>query len=120
LYEAFNAAAGSVQAWYGNLFQARQSFTWIRGKHTLKAGGEVRLNRDTSLFGISPNGLYQFGGGTAYSPVEIRSLSGTHDIHSGDPLPDALTGLLTASAFTYTIAVAPPLFPQGDRIGDAG
>jgi Carboxypeptidase regulatory-like domain/TonB dependent receptor len=119
LYEAFNAAGGSVQAWYGNLFQIRQSFTWIRGKHTFKAGAEVRSNRDTSLFGIDPNGLYQFGGGTAYSPVAIRSLSGTHNIQPGDPLPDALTGLLTASAFTYTTAVAPVLFAQCDRIGDA-
>src|ERR1039458_7192522 len=40
-------------------------------------------------------------------------------IQVGDPLPDALTGLLTASAFTYTTAVAPLLFAQGDRIGDA-
>jgi hypothetical protein len=120
LYEAFNAAAGSVQAWYGNLFQARQNVSWTRGKHSRKAGGEVRLNRDTSLFGISPNGQYQFGGGAAYSPVPIPSLSGTHDIEPGQPLPDALTGLLTASAFTYTTAVAPPLFPQGSRIGDAG
>jgi len=119
LYEAFNAAGGSVQAWFGNLFQVRQSFTWIRGKHTFKAGAEVRSNRDTSLFGITPNGQYQFGGGTAYSPVPIRSLSGAHNIQPGDPLPDALTGLLTASAFTYTTAVAPLLFAQGDRIGDA-
>jgi len=119
LYEAFNAAGGSVQAWYGNLFQIRQSFTWIHGKHAFKAGAEVRSNRDTSLFGIDPNGQYQFGGGTAYSPVAIRSLSGTHNIQPGDPLPDALTGLLTASAFTYTTAVAPLLFAQGDRIGDA-
>ncbi len=119
LYEAFNAAGGSVQAWFGNLFQIRQSFAWIRGKHTLKAGAEVRANRDTSLFGINPNGQYQFGGGTAYSPVAIRSLSGTHNIQLGDPLPDALTGLLTASAFTYTTAVAPLLFAQGGRIGDS-
>jgi hypothetical protein len=119
LYEAFNAAAGSVQAWYGNLFQLRQTLTWVRGKHTFKAGAEVRSNRDTSLFGLNPNGQYQFGGGTAYSPVAIRSLSGTHNIQVGDPLPDALTGLLTASAFSYTTAVAPPLFAQGDRIGDA-
>ena len=119
LYEAFNAAAGSVQAWFGNLLQVRQNFTWIRGKHTFKAGGEVRLNRDTSLFGINPNGQYQFGGGTAYSPVAIRSASGQHDISPGDPLPDALTGLLTASAFTYTLAVAPPIFAQGGRIGDS-
>lgn len=120
LYEAFNAASGSVQGWYGNLFQARQNFTWIRGKHTWKAGGEVRLNRDTSLFGINPNGQYQFGGGVAYSPVEITSVSGKHEIGIGDPLPDSLTGLLTASPFSYNIAVAPPLFPQGNRIGDSG
>ena len=120
LYEPFNNAAGSVMGSYGNLFQVRQNFTWTRGKHTIKAGGEWRGNRDTTVFGISPNGEYQFGGGTAYSPVEIRSASGLHDVHIGDPLPDSLTGLLTASAFTYTTAVAPVAFPQGDRIGDAG
>ena len=79
----------------------------------------MRANRDTTLFGISPNGEYQFGGGAAYSPVEIRSASGLHDIHAGDPLPDSLTGLLTASAFTYTVAVAPLMFAQGDHIGDS-
>jgi hypothetical protein len=73
LYEAFNAAAGNVTAWFGNLLQLRQTFAWNRGKHSFKAGGEVRVNRDTSLFGISPNGLYQFGGGAAYSPVGIHS-----------------------------------------------
>jgi hypothetical protein len=119
LYEAFNAASGSVQAWFGNLFQVRQNFSWIRGNHSLRAGGEVRLNRDTSLFGINPNGQFQFGGGTAYSPVEITSTSGAHNINPGDPLPDALTGLLTASPFTYTTAVAPPIFAQGSRIGDS-
>ncbi len=118
LYEAFNAAAGSVQGWFGNLFQVRQNFTWTRKKHTFKAGAEARLNRDTSLFGIDPNGLYQFGGGAAYSPVQILSLSGKHDIPVGGLLPDALTGLLTASAFTFTTAVAPQLFAQGSRIGD--
>jgi hypothetical protein len=119
LYEAFDNSAGSVVAAYGNLFQVRQSFTWIRGKHTIKAGAEVRANRDTTLYGISPNGEYQFGGGVAYSPVNIRSASGLHDVHIGDPLPDTLTGLLTASAFTYTTAVAPLMFAQGDHIGDS-
>ena len=118
LYESFNTAGGSVQGWFGNLLQVRQNFSWIRGKHTIKAGGEMRFNRDTSLFGINPNGQYQYGGGAAYSPVEITSLSGKHSIAPGDPLPDALTGLLTGSAFSYTIAVAPPQFAQGDRIGD--
>lgn len=120
LYEAFNKSAGSVVASYGNLFQVRQNFIHVRGKHTIKWGGEWRANRDTTLYGISPNGSFQFGGGAAYSPVEIRSASGLHDIHIGDPLPDSLTGLLTASAFTYNLAVAPSMFPQGDHIGDAG
>jgi hypothetical protein len=118
-YETFNAAAGSVMAWFGNLGQIQENFAWTRGRHTVKGGGEVRMNRDTSLFGINPNGQYWFGGGAAYSPVLIRSASGTHDILPGAPLPDALTGLLTASPFTYTTVVAPPLFPQGDRIGAA-
>ena len=119
LYEGFNTAAGSVMGAYGNLFQVRQNFTWLRGKHTLKAGGEVRANRDTTVFGISPNGQYQFGGGAAYSPVAIHSVSGLHDIPIGGLLPDSLTGLLTATAFIYNQAVAPSIFAQGAYIGDS-
>jgi len=118
-YEAFNAAAGSVLGAYGNLFQVRQSFQWIRGQHTIKAGGEWRGNRDTTVFAISPNGAYQFGGGTAYATAPIRSLSGMHDISPGDPLPDALTGLLEASAFAFNTSVAPNIFAQGPAIGDS-
>ena len=72
-----------------------------RGKHTVKGGGEVRPNRDTALFGLNPNGQYTFGGGTAYCPLPIRSLSGAHDIQPGQALPDTLSGLLTATPFAY-------------------
>ncbi len=119
LYEPFNAAGGSVIAAVSNLFQGRQNVSWTTRKHTLKAGGEFRMNRDTTYFGTAPNGQYTFGGGTAYSPVTIRSLSGAHQINPGDPLPDTLSALLTGSAFSYTQAVAPPDFPQGDQIGVA-
>ncbi len=119
LYEPFNAAGGSVMAAFGNLFQARQNFSWTRGKHSIKAGGEFRANRDTTYFGTAPNGQYTFGGGTAYSPVSIRSLSGAHDVRAGDPLPDTLSALLTGSAFIYSVAVAPAGLPQGDQIGVA-
>jgi hypothetical protein len=114
LYEAFNSAAGSVMASFGNLFQGRQNFIWALHRHSVKAGAEFRANRDSTYYGTSPNGEYTFGGGTAYAPIDIRSLSGRHDVHAGDPLPDTLTGLLTASPFAYTLAVAPPFFPQGD------
>jgi hypothetical protein len=92
---------------------------WTKGKHTIKAGGEFRANRDTTYFGIGINGSYVFGGGTAYAPVAIRSLSGAHNIAVGAALPDTLSALLTASPFAYSTAVAPPIFPQGDQIGVA-
>ena len=119
LYEGFNTASGSVMGSYGNLFQVRQNLTWVRGRHTRKAGGEVRFNRDSTIFGTNPTGTYTFGGGAAYAPVAIRSASGLHDIAPGAQLPDSLTGLLTATPFSYTITAAPTLFPQGERMDDA-
>ncbi len=119
LYEAFNSTAGSVIAALGNLFQGQFNLVWTKGKHSIKIGAEVRANRDTTYFGISPNGAYTFGGGTSYAPYNIQSLSGLHNIAAGQPLPDTLSALLTASAFTYVQAVAPSFFPQGNQIGVA-
>ena len=119
LFEPFNAAAGSVMTAFSNLFHARQTISYTTDKHAWKIGGEVRLNRDTTYFGTSPNGEYDFGGGTAYSPVDIPSQSGAHTIHAGDSLPDTLTSLLTGSPFAYTVAVAPPYFSNGEHIGPA-
>src|SRR4029077_11032158 len=87
--------------------------------HSLKWGVEIRLNKDATIFGTNPNGLYTFGGGTAFSQVFIPSASGQHDIHPGDPLPDALTGLLTATPYSYTINGLTGLTPGGDRFDEA-
>ena len=119
LFEPFNAAAGSVMQAYGNLFQGRQLFTLATGAHTVKGGFEVRLNRDTTYFGISPNGEYDFGGGAAYATEPIPSASGTHNINPGDPLPDTLSSFLSGSPFAYTLAIAPPYFSNGAHIGPA-
>jgi hypothetical protein len=54
LFEAFNSAGGSVMSAYGNLFLARQNIIWTTARHLVKAGGEIRTNRDTTYFGISP------------------------------------------------------------------
>jgi hypothetical protein len=118
LYEPFNSAAGTVTGSYGNLFQFRQNWTDVHGKHTFDWGAEVRLNRDTTVYGISPNGDYTFGGGPVYSPVEILSASGQHDISPGQVLPDTLTAFLTGTPYSYTSAIAYPIFPQGERIGE--
>ena len=119
LFEGFNTAAGSVMSAYGNLFQGQQNFDWTTARHNVKAGVEARLNRDTTYFGISPNGEYDFGGGTVYSPIFIPSQSGMHDIQPGQPLPDTLSSLLTGYPYSYTVAVAPPYFSNGPHIGPA-
>jgi hypothetical protein len=118
-YAAFNAAGGSVTAAVGNLFHVRQGFAWAPSKHAFKFGGEFRANRDTTYFGIAPNGQYVFGGGAAFATSPIRSSSGAHDVALGAQLPDTLSAFLLGSAFSYTVAVAPPQFPQGDQIGVA-
>jgi Carboxypeptidase regulatory-like domain len=119
LYEPFDAAAGSVMSAFGNLFQGQLNFEWTSGRHAVKWGVEARLNRDTSYFGTSPNGEYDFGGGTVYSPTFIPSASGEHNVQPGDPLPDTLSSLLTGYPYGYTIAVAPPYFSNGTHIGPA-
>lgn len=119
LYEAYNGAAGSVMSAFGNLFQGQLNFAWTTPRHALKWGAEARLNRDTTYFGISPNGEYDFGGGTVYSPVFIPSASGLHDIQPGQPLPDTLSSLLLGYPYAYTIAVAPPYASNGAHIGPA-
>ncbi len=119
LFEAFNSAAGTVMQAYGNLFQLRENIVFSTARHTFKAGGEIRLNRDSTYFGVSPNGEYSFGGGAAYSNKNIRSASGKHDIHPGDLLPDTLSSFLAGSPFSYSVSIAPPYFSSGEHIGPA-
>ena len=129
LFEAFNSAAGTVMQAYGNLFQGRENVTFTTGRHTFKAGAEVRLNRDTTYFGVSPNGEYDFGGGAAYyapnsaAPAgqdqTILSASGKHNVAPNGLLPDTLSSFLTGSPFIYSVAVAPPEISSGEHMGPA-
>lgn len=119
LYAPFNGAGGSVTASLGNLFVGRQGFAWTTPGHAFKFGGEFRANRDTTYFGMSPNGQYTFGGGAAFATMAIRSATGAHDIQAGQQLHDTLSAFLLGSAFSYSVAVAPPEFPQGAQIGVA-
>src|SRR5258708_12316044 len=111
LFQGFNSADGSIFGSYGNVFQFKQDMAYTRGTHSFQWGAELRFNRDTTIFGMNPNGLYTFGGGTAYSPVLIPSASGQHDIHPGDALPDSLTCLLTATPYSYPLTPTPNLTP---------
>jgi hypothetical protein len=120
LYQPYNQPSGSIFGSYSNLYQVQQGFAWIHGSHAFKWGTEIRVNRDSTIFGTNPNGIYQFGGGTAFSPVNISSASGTHNIQIGDPLPDSLTGLLTATPYSYNIMVAASITPVGGKFNEAG
>ena len=120
LFQSFNAPAGSIFGSYSNLYQFKEDMAWVHGTHAFKWGVEIRVNRDSTIFGTNPNGAYEFGGGTAYSPYLIKSASGTHDIQPGDPLPDSLTGLLTATPFSYSITVPASITPVGDKFDEAG
>jgi hypothetical protein len=125
LFEAFNSAGGSVMQSFGNLFQGRQNVAFTAARHAFKAGVEVRLNRDTTYWGMSPNGEYDFGGGPAYYAADpsgdatIHSASGTHDVSIGGLLPDTLSSFITGSPFVYTVAVAPPQISGGAHMGPA-
>ena len=119
LYAGYNNPDGSIFGSFGNLYQVKEDMSFARGAHTLKWGAEIRLNKDATIFGTNPNGLYAFGGGRAYSPVFIPSASGQHDIQQGDPLPDALSGFLTATPFSYTITAAADVTPIGDKFDEA-
>ncbi len=126
LFQNFNAPAGSIFGSYSNLYQFKEDMAWIRGSHAFKWGVEFRANRDSTIFGTNPNGIYAFGGGTAYccgdgsTTVTITSASGTHNVGPGDPLPDSLTGLLTATPFAYNITAAASITPVGDKFDEAG
>jgi hypothetical protein len=119
LFEAFNTAGGAVMQSFGNLFQGRENVTFTAARHSFKAGFETRLNHDSSYWGLSPNGEYDFGGGTAYATEDIPSSSGMHNIKKFDPLPDTLSGFLSGSPFLYTVAIAPDVVSSGTHIGPA-
>jgi Carboxypeptidase regulatory-like domain len=119
LFQGFNTADGSIYGSFGNVYQIKHDVIYEQSSHTFKWGVEIRLNKDATIFGVNPNGEYTFGGGTAYSPVAITSASGQHNIAPGDPLPDALTGLLTATPYSFTVSAPIALTPGGKRFDEA-
>src|SRR5215469_7175582 len=119
LYNGFNSADGSIFGSYGNVYHLRDDMSYVYRSHLMKWGLDIRVNRDSTVFGTNPNGEYVFGGGPAYSPVFIPSASGQHDILPGQQLPDSLLGLLTATPFEYTISAPYRLTPTGDKFDEA-
>src|SRR6185437_7051328 len=97
----------------------KQDMSYVRTNHAFKWGVEIRANRDATIFGSNVNRSYTFGGGTAFSSVLITSPSGTHDIHPGDALPVSLTGLRTATPYSFSIVGPADVTQAGDRFDEA-
>jgi hypothetical protein len=120
LFEAANSQAGGFRGTWGNLLQFKQTFTAVHAAHSIEAGGEIRVNRDSVAIASNVNGNYSFGAGPVYSPLSIMSASGRNNINAGDLLPDVLSAFLTGTPFSYSRTVGGEGFPQGTRIGEAG
>ncbi|MGA8340995.1 MAG: carboxypeptidase-like regulatory domain-containing protein, partial [Candidatus Sulfotelmatobacter sp.] len=54
LFQAFNLPAGSIFGSYSNLYQFKQDMALVRGSHAFKWGMEIRVNRDSTIFGTNP------------------------------------------------------------------
>jgi Carboxypeptidase regulatory-like domain/TonB dependent receptor len=120
LYQPYYQPAGSIFGSYSNLYQIKQDFAWTQATHVFKWGAEIRANRDSTIFGVNPNGIYEFGGGAVYAPYNIASASGTHNISQGQQLPDSLTGLLTGTPYSYNVDAPAAITPVGSKFDEAG
>ena len=114
LFEGFNTAGGIGDAGVRQSLPGPSECSVHHGAPRLQGGrSRCALNRDTTYWGMSPNGEYDFGAGTAYAREAIPSASGNHNINPGDPLPDTLSSFLTGSPFVYTVSIAPSFMSSG-------
>jgi carboxypeptidase family protein/TonB-dependent receptor-like protein len=71
------SAAGGKQAWWQNLFQESDTFSTVRGAHSLKFGVDVQRTQLNITYSNSARGAYTFGGLAsllAGQPSQLRLL----------------------------------------------
>lgn len=81
---------------YENIFQIADTVTWIRGKHTLKFGGDFRRQQRNFFQLSSPRGWFVFGGGYTNDLTTANGGNGLADLLLGIPVSteqDFLAGL---------------------------
>ena len=94
--------------------------SWHPRHHTFKWGvGNPREPRLHDLRDQSQRRLFSLEEARRILRSRSPSASGTHDIQPGDPLPDSLTGLLTATPYSYNIIAAAAFTPIGDKFDEA-
>ena len=93
---------------------------WVRGAHAFKWGVEIRVNRDSTIFGTNPNGRTSLAEARRILPCIFLRRAARTTFRQGDPLPDSLTGLLTATPYSYNITAPADITPIGDKFDEAG
>ena len=89
--------------------RTRSSGEWRFASTATRPSSASRRTAPTSSAAASPT-----------RPSTISSASGQHNIAQGAPLPDSITGLLTATPFSYNIVVPAAFTPVGNKFDEAG
>jgi hypothetical protein len=86
----------AVFKWVTSAAQVVDNFSFVRGRHTLKAGLTIQFKRMTSIQWGQPDGTYTFSGQFS-APVPVTTTSRYH----------ALADLLLGYPSTYTVQITP-------------
>ena len=76
-------------------FQILDNFTWIRGKHAWKFGGEFRRAAINNFNDNLERGIYQFTAGVCTFPGDLCTLPSGQPNPNYDPIVDALSDFYT-------------------------
>jgi hypothetical protein len=82
---------------YDAVFQATDNFSWIRGKHSLRFGGEIRRDRYNQKGNEFARGSFEFNGQYTSNPTTRRG---------GDSTADLLMGNMTVGEAAMWLAFA--------------
>jgi Carboxypeptidase regulatory-like domain/TonB dependent receptor len=97
-----------------NFYSARDVFSWIKGNHSLKLGGEISLNKDIQQTLLNNYGVFTFNAGAT-----ARVAGGGVTAAAGNALADFLIGIPSAVSQDapvtgYTNSWYTALFAQDD------
>jgi hypothetical protein len=107
IFSLLNAIGGPTAG--TNFYSIRDVFSWTKGNHSLKLGGELSLNKDIQQTLLNNYGVFTFNGGAT------RNASGANGNALADFLlgiPSALTQDSPVTGYTNTWYTA--LFAQDD------
>jgi outer membrane receptor protein involved in Fe transport len=86
VFNLTNAIGGPVAG--TNFYALRDVFSWTKGNHTIKLGGELSLNKDIQQTLLNNYGAFTFNGSATATKVGTTT--------TNNPLPDFLLGIPSA------------------------